>query len=192
MVDSVCTGKEPLIYKTEALKYGEYIVIQRNHGIGYKEDTKIYKVVISEDNEHPYMILYNQLLKNRIEIVKYACLNQVCAYEKNAKFEVRDSLGNVVDYLKTNEKGESSIIVGYGSYFIKQIQGLEDYTLADDYKEKIVDEESPHKKELFNYKEDILKEEVVIPPKTSVDSNFSIDFLFERLLLIVKLLLSTI
>ena len=68
--------------------------------------------------------------------------------------------------------------IGYGSYFITQKKGNEGYTLASQYKEKIVDEVSTHKKELYNYyievEDELIPEEEIVelPPATKVDNKF--------------------
>lgn len=187
-IDKVCTKDEGLIYKTIDLAYGDYTVVQTSYGIGYKADEKVYKVSVNSSNEHPVVNLYNQLIKNEIEILKYACKNDVCGFEKNAMFEVKDIKGNVVSRIATKENGYTSLVVGYGSYYVSQIKGNDGYTLAEDYKEKIVDEVSPHKKELYNYfieveieekiEEEIIpeapvEEEIVeLPPATNTDYEF--------------------
>lgn len=178
VLDKVCTGDKSLIYKSIELRYGEYTIVQTSYGKGYKEDKKEYKVVISESNEHPVVNLYNQLIKNEIEILKYACKNDICGFEKGAVFEIRDVKGNIVKELETKENGYASLKIGYGSYFITQKKGNEGYTLASQYKEKIVDEVSTHKKELYNYyievEDELIPEEEIVelPPATKVDNKF--------------------
>ncbi len=150
LVQKVCADDE-MIYKTLDLPYGNYVVKQVSHGIGFKPDNKTYNVTIDKKNEHPRVTLENLLIKNTIEIIKYACKNKVCAYESGAEFDIYDILDNKVDTIVTNELGYASIVLGYGTYKIEQINGMDDYTLADSYQEKIVDEETEHKKNLFNY-----------------------------------------
>ncbi len=150
LVDKVCADDE-MVYKTLELPYGKYVVKQVNYGIGFKPDTKTYDITIDKSNEHPKVTLENLLIRNTIEIIKYACKDKVCAYESGASFEVYDKLGNKVDTLVTNDLGYTKIVLGYGTYIVEQISGIDDYTLAESYQEKIVDEESEHKKELFNY-----------------------------------------
>lgn len=176
LISTVCTGDEPLIYKTDDLAYGDYYIKQVSVGIGYLVDSKVYEISINEDNPNPEIILYNKLLRNDIEIVKYACKNEECIYEENAIFEVYDKNGNLVDNLITDNNGYSFITLGYGAYSIKQVEGIEGYTISDEYSEKIVDEETIHYKEIINnYIEEgeVLGEYVEIP-NTKVDSEFSL------------------
>lgn len=177
VVDSVCTGKEPLIYQTGDLPYGEYTIKQTSYGIGYLPDTNLYTVIIDE-NIDTSLILYNKLLKNDIQIVKYACRDNVCVFEEKALFEVYDTNNKLVNTIITDGNGYAFVTLGYGRYDIKQISGLNEYTLSDDFSEKIVDESSVHYKELYNYyiesHEEVKGEyvEIVPVPDTKVDNFF--------------------
>lgn len=182
-VDKACTDSKPLFYKSGDLPYGDYTITQISIGKGYRKDTKVYNVKIDKMNPQVTTILYNKLIRNDIEIIKYACKNNLCEFEKDAKFEIRDIKGNLVTTISTLENGYTNYTLGYGKYGIHQVSGVEDYTMADDYSEKIVDECSVHKKDLYNYyieKDEIIlepedfSEEVILPPKTSVDFNLEL------------------
>ena len=150
LVETVCADDE-MTYKTKYLPYGDYIVKQVSFGIGYKQDTNIYEVTINKKNEHPEVPLQNLLIKNTIEIIKYACKNKVCAYESGAGFDIIDKLGNKVETIETNDLGYASIVLGYGTYNVEQVSGIDNHTLAEKYQETIVDEVTEHKRTLFNY-----------------------------------------
>lgn len=181
VIDSVCTGKEELIYQTGDLPYGEYTIRQTSYGIGYLPDTNLYTITIDGKSD-TNLILYNKLLKNDVQIVKYACKNNECEFEENALFEVYDINNELIDTLITDVNGYSYITLGYGKYNVKQISGLNEYTLSDEFSEKIVDESSTHYKELYNYyivsQEEVKSEyvEVVPVPDTNTD-NFLIKLL---------------
>ena len=131
-------------------------------------------MIVDKNNQKPVVVLENFLIRNTIAIKKYACKNDVCGFESNAEFNVIDKNGDVVTTLKTSELGYASTEVGYGNYRIQQIAGKKDYSLADEYSEKVVDESSLHYKELFNKfnsveqikKEDIKIKEVKVPKET--------------------------
>ena len=152
LVDTVCTGSDELVYESVDLAYGEYVIKQKSVGVGYKIDENIYKVVIDKNNQKPNVTLYNYLLKNKVEIKKRACIKDNCQAEKDAVFELIDKNGNSVGKLITDADGYTSYTLGYGSYSINQLKGLDEYTLADSYNERIIDEDSNHLQELFNYK----------------------------------------
>lgn len=161
IIDNVCTGDKSLVYKTDYLSYGEYKIKQTSVGMGYLPDVNVYNVKIDSDSVNPTIILYNKLLKNNIEIIKYFCKEEECNYEKDALFEIYDKNKKLVNVLTTNKNGYSDITLGYGAYLIKQVKGLNDYTLAAEYNEKIVDESSDHLRKLYNYYivEEVIPEE---------------------------------
>lgn len=150
LVEKVCATDE-MTYKTLDLPYGDYVVKQVSFGVGFKPDNKTYDVTIKKKDEHPKVTLENLLIKNTIEIIKYACKNNVCAYESGAGFDIIDKLGNKVETIKTNDLGYASIVIGYGTYDVEQVSGIDNHTLAAKYQEKILDEETEHKRTLFNY-----------------------------------------
>jgi len=211
IIENICTSKEPLVYKTLDLPFGEYTIRQKSVGLGYKRDEKHYIVHVNETNAHPTITLKNVLIKNTIAIMKYACKNKVCAFEKDATFVIKDKNGNVVNTVVTSDLGTAKLLVGYGTYQVSQVKGIEHYTFISPYKEVVHDEETMHQRELFNYfieeeeiepdnkdenKEEeksekiaLLDEEVVedsfLPPKTGVEESI-FDVLFSLLHMIIK------
>lgn len=168
VIDKVCTSDDPLIYKTDYLSYGEYEVRQVSYGVGYKKDSNIYKVKIDDDNNNPKLVLYNKLIKNNVDIIKYACRNDVCVYEEGASFIIKDKDNNVVSEIVTDENGFATYVLGYGQYVVSQSVGLENYSISNSFSLKIVDEISEHKKILYN---NYIEKEVIVnsPPDTGVD-----------------------
>ena len=165
IVDSVCTKNQELVYKTIDLAYGEYEIKQKSNGLGYRKDESSYKVIINANNTNPVVNLYNLLIRNNIAIKKYACKEQVCNPESDAKFSIYDIKGNLINNIVTDKNGDAKIELGYGSYDIKQISGLFSYSIVDQYKEKITDEKTSHFKELFNYYKEKETEEQIEEPK---------------------------
>lgn len=194
IISSVCTDDQPIIYKTDYLKYGEYVIKQRSVGKGYIKDMNEYKVIIDENNKNPEIVLYNKLLRNNIEINKYYCIDNNCQYEEDAHFEVYDKNNKLVDTIITDNMGYGKSLLGYGSYNIKQVKGKENYTLNEEYWEKIVDEESSHYRILYDHyieeekEEEVLGEIEVIPeivdiPDTKVDGE--VDFIFYKVFMLL-------
>lgn len=212
----VCTGKDEMTYTSDVLPYGDYEITQISNGVGFVKDTNTYKFTINKENSHPVITVNNFLIKNTIDILKFACRNNICDYEKDAVFSVRDKNGDLVDHITTSLNGSGSLVVGYGLYNIVQEKGLEGYTIASQYTEKIVDASSPHNKVLYNNfieqievpkepekveeneipeeptiidtsNEESKTEEILEPPKTSVDINFG-NIFFNILILLWKML----
>lgn len=184
LYDNFCTNKS-ITHEINNLPYGTYDVKQSSHGIGYREDQTIYHFTIDENNNPAILSINNYLIRNTININKYYCQDNNCLQEPNAVFRVYDKFDNMVDELVTNESGNASIVLGYGKYTIKQTSGLENYTLADDYSEHIVDETSNLAKDLYNYYIDLETpvepektseppEEEIIPPSTGINYHLNI------------------
>lgn len=149
VIDKVCTSNDNLIYKTDKLPYGEYSVKQVSVGTGYEIDNNEYNVVV--DGSDNTLILNNNLIKNKIELVKYYCINDNCLYEENARFNVYDKDNNLVGSITTNGDGYGYLEVGYGTYTVIQEYGLDNYTFVDEYTLDIINSSDEHYKELYNY-----------------------------------------
>ncbi len=192
VIEKVCTDSESLVYKTEDLEYGDYQVRQVSNGIGYLPDSKVYNVSISASSANPTIILYNKLIRNDIEIIKYACKDNICIYEENAVFGIFDKNDNLIDRISTNKDGYAYITLGYGNYIIKQISGLDGYTLSNDYTERILDEETNHLRTLENFfieeKKEVLGEALIVEeiPDTRVDRKNIIDNIFDIIKSIIE------
>ena len=209
VVDKICTGEDELYYKSVDLPYGDYEIKQISNGIGYKKDSNVYNVNINSNNELVVVSLFNNLIKNKKEIEKKACKDNICVNEEGALFSIYDRNNNLVDTIITDNKGLANIIIGYGTYNIEQVKGMENYTLAESFSERIVDEVSIHNKIIYNMYEnleidDVIKDKIdsnfdncdnlesednegeILPPKTSVDSTF-FDFIYKVLAVILEI-----
>lgn len=152
ILDTVCTTSDlPLDYTPSELPYGSYTIKQSRVGVGYIPNTTVYSFTIDENNEHPVISINNYLIRNDIEITKYACENNKCAFEENAVFEIRDKNGDLVDTITTDATGYAKKTVGYGAYQVIQVKGLDGYTLTDSFKEVIRNQTTKHKSDLFDY-----------------------------------------
>lgn len=174
VIDTVCTD-DNLVYKTDKLPYGEYSIKQVSVGKGYEVDTNIYKVTI-DSNSDTTILLDNKLIRNKIELVKYYCINDNCLYEENAVFNVYDINDNLVGSITTDSNGYGYIEVGYGEYTVIQEYGLDNYTFVDMYTEDIVNSKDVHYKELYNY---FIEENIggfdIINPDNTLDNEDSGD-----------------
>ena len=159
-IEKVCV-KDKTTYKTNEIPYGNYTIEQISNGIGYIKDNNIYEVSIDENNPHPIVNLDNKLIKNKIDINKKYCKNNICSYEKEATFEVYDINNDLVGTYKTDNKGNLSINLGYGHYIIIQKEGLAGYELSESIEDFIKDNITLHYYELYdNY----VEEKQIEPP----------------------------
>lgn len=172
IIDNVCTSDDNLIYKTNKLGYGEYSIKQVSPGVGYEVDNNVHNVIVDGSEQ---LILENKLIKNKIELTKYYCINEDCLYEENAIFNIYNN-DLLVGSITTNSEGYGYIEVGIGEYTIIQEYGLDNYTFVDEYSESIVDSTSSHYKDLYNYyiEEDTGFFDTVVPEEV-VDDNINND-----------------
>lgn len=173
IVDKLCTNQE-ISYKTQELPYGEYFIKQESVGLGYRKDNNVYKVNINKNNEHVVIELKNILIRNKIIINKQYCKNDECNFEVGSRFNIYDKNNNLVNVLETDTLGEAFIELGYGTYLIEQIEGVEGYSYIEPFEVFIEDEISNYEYSLKD--EIILKEDVQLnnspielPPDTGLD-----------------------
>lgn len=190
IIDTACFNKDNLVYENN-LPLGDYKLVEKSIGVGYKSSKE--EITFSLTNKQPYYEtnIYIPLIKNTIEINKKSCKDDICIPEPNAEFILLDKNNNIVETLITDEEGNTSIIVGYGKYQIKQTKGLEDYLFSPTYQEFINNEETPHKKELFNYYNNPTIEPPVeeTPPDTGITINYYIITLISIITTVVTITL---
>ena len=175
-VEKICLNDE-LSYKTNIIPYGDYYIEEISNGEGYIENNEIYKVTINDNNPHGIVEIEKHLIKNKIDIIKKYCKNDICQIEANAKFEVYDNHNNLVGSYLTNESGKTEMNLGYGHYTIIQTEGIDSYEFIDTIEDYIKDNTSKHYYELYdNYieeNEDKKEEEPIViqeEPKEEIES----------------------
>ena len=197
VLDKVCTSNDNLVYKTNKLSYGEYSIKQVSVGLGYEVDTNVYNVTI-DDRSNKNIVLNNKMIKNKIELTKYYCIDDNCLYEENALFNVYDKDNVLVGSITTNSEGYGSLDVGYGVYKVVQEGGLENYTFVEEYEEDVINSVDRYYKELYNYfiDEDTGEFGTIIPDNMT-DNKQDIDILLPpetgtKLAEIIKILYNVI
>lgn len=144
VIDDVgCYTDKRFTYETVSLPYGVYTIEQYSMGKGYKDDDTKVTVDLTNTNNYQKVSVYPKLIKNKIEINKYACKDDICSFENNASFEIKDKNNHLIDTIKTNELGYAYIELGYGTYTINQLEGIDNYTLIETYKEKLKTKKLP-------------------------------------------------
>lgn len=145
----ICAN-ENLTYNTGDLPYGIYFIKQVSTGEGYEADDLIHSVEIYAGHNHPVLTLPNKLIKNDISLTKYYCKEEDCQLEEGVQFAIYDKKDQLVANITTDKKGNSTYKVGYGSYKLKQLTGIEGYDKVEDFSVKVVDSVSILHKNLYD------------------------------------------
>ncbi len=145
----ICAN-EDLIYNTGDLPFGIYFVKQVSTGKGYEADDLIHSVEIYAGHNHPVLTLPNKLIKNDISLTKYYCKEEDCQLEEGVQFAIYDKKNQLVANIITDKEGNSTYKVGYGSYKVKQLTGIEGYDKVEDFSVKVVDSVSILHKNLYD------------------------------------------
>ena len=126
-----------------SLDYGTYTLKEKVAPKGYSLSDKEYTVTLTKDNYNVNILVSDKVITGKVKITKTkGGSGEEFSTEKGAIFDVIDKDGNVVDKLKTNEKGMSIVILPYGKYILHQTSGAEGYIFTDDilmelYEDKI-------------------------------------------------------
>ncbi len=130
------------------LDYGNYYLQEVTPSKGYTLDTKKYYFKLDSDS-YPTINLFEKVITGKLEIIKYSISNGIRALEPNAKFQVYDKNNKLYKEAITDKNGYLVFDLPYGTYTIKQVDGLKNYKLVNDFKVTI-NEEKTIKKELVN------------------------------------------
>lgn len=117
------------------LPYGTYYIKENSTGVGYQLDNNTYQVTVTKDEKTKYLTLSNQVIKSKIKINKsYQPLNSDKTYnEENTIFSFYNKNHEKVGEIKTSQDGEGEITLPYGTYYVKQETGKENYQMVEDF-----------------------------------------------------------
>ena len=141
-INDNCTGT------SKELPYGKYKVKEIEASKGYKIDTNIYDVSIDSDNLEINVISKEDIIKNRISILKqydYVEGNSMFVNaEVNIIFEIYDSNNFKYDTIITDKNGYALVDLPYGTWQFHQKNVVNGYQKIHDFYVN-VDDNSPLK-----------------------------------------------
>ena len=114
---------------------GTYTIKEIKNSKGYKLDNSIYYFEIKEDYLYPEVIVFEEIIKSKIEIYKYFANGQTgdLIPEPNVLFKVFDREDALVTEITTNNKGYASFELPYGTYKVKQTTVTPGYEKIKDF-----------------------------------------------------------
>ncbi len=121
------------------LPLGKYFIKEISSGNGYLLDETVYTVEITESNADQEITSYNKVIENKIEINKYYGNSDEYDFEANIKFNLYDSLGNLIEELITDEKGQIRTTLPFGYYKFVQQNTTEGYYKVEDLTIEVVE-----------------------------------------------------
>lgn len=114
---------------SKLLPLGKYKIKETHSMNGYKLDKTEYEVNIDSQNNNKELILKNEVIKSKIKILKYYDQK----LEKGISFEIYNKYGELVDTVTTNEFGEITKELYYGTYTFHQLNSTKNYLCVDDF-----------------------------------------------------------
>ena len=124
----------------ENLNYGNYYLIEKSPGTGYKLNSKKYEFSITKEKNSIDLILENEVIKKKITIQKKYGEENNLRDEKNITFLIFNENEELIDTIITNELGLAEIVLPYGKYKIVQKNTTEGYQKIDPMVIQVKDE----------------------------------------------------
>ena len=139
------------------LPLGNYYIKEISSSCGYMLDDTKYEVNLTSNNNHQNIIVYEDVIENKFKIIKKYGNEITNNYylESDVSFELYDSNNNLIDTYITDDNGEINMELPYGDYVLKQINGIDGYTINDDIKISVKNIDSD--KELILVDKEIIK-----------------------------------
>ena len=120
------------------LNLGKYYIKETKPSSGYLMDQTEYEAILTSDNHQVTITSNEKVIKGKIEILKlYGDDELGFKYEPGAEFEIINSQNKIMSKITTDKRGLASYELPYGTYYLRQVKGLENYTLSKDIKFKI-------------------------------------------------------
>lgn len=161
-------------YIIENIPFGKYTIQEIEPGEGYTLDEEKYEVNITKDNPRIQLILKNKVIEKDITIHKTYGDNNLD--EENISFDIYNTDNEKINTITTNNQGNATITLPYGTYTIKQVNTTDGYYKTNDIEVSINDTNS------IIYEINDKKIEIEVPNTHTTNINI---ILFE----IIKLLL---
>ena len=126
-----------------SLDYGTYTLKEVKAPKGYNISNNEYTVTLTKDDYNKNVEVSDKVITGKVKLIKMkGGSGEEFSPELNATFDIINKKGEVVDAIKTNEKGMSIVTLPYGTYILHQTSGEEGYLFTNDivmelYEDKI-------------------------------------------------------
>lgn len=147
LVEKVTTNNKGE-FTSNYLDYGSYYLKEITPSPGYTLDSKKYYFELDSDSI-PTINLFEKVITGKLEIKKYSLSNGEKKLEEQAKFQVYDKNNKLYKEAITDKDGYIIFDLPYGTYTIKQVDGIKNYKFVESFKVTINKEETITK-ELIN------------------------------------------
>lgn len=147
LVEKVVTNNKGE-FTSNYLDYGNYYIKEITPSPGYTLDSKKYYFEL-DSNSIPTINLFEKVITGKLEIKKYSLSNGEKKLEPEAKFQVYDKNNKLYKEAITDKDGYLVFDLPYGTYTIKQVDGIKNYKYVEPFKVTINKNETITK-ELIN------------------------------------------
>ncbi len=133
LVDKFVIGSKEEI---SHLRVGKYYIKELEAGRGYLLDDNVYEVLISSDNLHISLTLYDKVIERKVDIFKVLDTSDtgIMTGEEGISFEIYDKNNNLFDTIVTDSDGYANITLPYGNYTFHQVNSTYGYYKVEDFK----------------------------------------------------------
>ena len=117
------------------LKSGDYIFKEVEPSKGYLLDEHEYQFSVTRDNYNHYWNVFEEVIKEKYEIIKYINDKETNAIrpEVGIEFGIYDNNDNLIHIYKTSDLGSINFSLEYGNYTLKQLSVYPGYKKIKDY-----------------------------------------------------------
>ncbi len=136
----------------EQLSYGTYELQEIEVPVGYVLNTTPYTFVIDDGNRNLTYDFTNKIIENEITLIKYyGTPHKGFAKEEGITFEIYNQKGEKVKEVTTNQNGEVTFTLSYGTYTVKQKNGKYNYEKVEDFTITVSEEGKTQTFTKYNY-----------------------------------------
>ena len=143
LLEEVSLDKEG-IGKFQNLALEKYYIKEIKPSRGYLLDEKNYYIDLDYNNKDSELIVYEDVIQNKFKIKKRYGNEITNNYkgESGVIFNLYDKNNNYLKTYITDENGEVSFELPYGGYVLKQINGMDNYSISDPISLSVIEDDN--------------------------------------------------
>lgn len=120
---------------------GKFYLLEEKASSGYELDKNKHYFEVTTNDLNPQVQVFEQVIKTKFDFIKVYANDKtgVMSPEPNVQFEIYNNKNELVQSVVTNEEGNITFSLPYGTYTVKQITTTQGFEKVNDFELKVTE-----------------------------------------------------